>query len=171
MTKAEIEAAAAIAEQKIACQEATHRQTVDSFASDLALYAEHASAVVELYGKCEINDFYVTADRNECNPVERKTHRSTKSLTLWSSYRQVGDGTGNRGELVGRKLVLDELGEFVQLSRTGTWSKWQGEANEWSTTEQMMSPAEVAAAYLSYCEAILKALAAAFTDAGAEEES
>jgi len=162
-SEAQIAAAAAAAADAVAKQTADSEELRAQFASDLALFARHAPAVVELRGVREIAHYYVTSGRNGCNPVKRLERRQAKSIELCSTYSIVNDGTGNRGEYAGTKLIFAaDYHGFVMLTRTGTWSKWQGEADEWSTTERVLSPAEVAEECYANKDTIMLAFENAF---------
>lgn len=71
----------------------------------------------------------------------------------WAGRRVSGDGVeedhprANEGSYEGSSLYLRADGEFVRLSYSGSWSRWQGASSEWSADEATLSIEEVARRY------------------------
>lgn len=53
----------------------------------------------------------------------------------------------NRGECYGCRLYLSQFGEWVETTRNGSWSNWQGEPQAWTGSIAVLTDAEVAEQY------------------------
>ncbi|MBI4822429.1 MAG: hypothetical protein HY791_39580 [Deltaproteobacteria bacterium] len=55
--------------------------------------------------------------------------------------------SANRGSFEGSALFLRVDGSLVRLTYSGSWSKWQGEGDEWTADEKRLTPLEAVKAY------------------------
>lgn len=71
----------------------------------------------------------------------------------WKALRVSGDGAeelypqANEGEIGGRDLFLDTNGRFVEVKYKGTWSRWQGASQGWTSTYRFPAATEIAVEY------------------------
>jgi hypothetical protein len=111
---------------------------------------------------------YETGGQNGCNPVSRKEHHSERGFLLVDGYERTRDATGNRGDLAGSRLFLLIDGRLAEVTREGSFSVWQGEADEWESTLEILAADVVAERY--DIEEILATIAEALTKAVGSRE-
>jgi hypothetical protein len=68
-----------------------------------------------------------TSGRNGCNYVEEIEYFDTKGLRLCSSFSRDKDPTGNSGIYSGEAVYLLVDGTLARVTKSGTWSLYQGE--------------------------------------------
>jgi len=105
----------------------------------------------------------VGAGRNGCHPVRERTY-GPRGVRLLDEYGRRSDESGNRGTYGGYQLYLTAQG-YVELTREGTWSVWQGEWARYDATPAPLTGTAVAAQY--DVDEVIAALAAAVEDAHA----
>jgi hypothetical protein len=124
--KAHLEAAAVLAREITTANGRVELEEAALLADVLAMVKPCLPVLV-----APVRDYeHSSTGRNGCNPVE-KHHNLGRGAVLVDGFDDAGDGTGNRGTLIGKRLVLMENGDLVELARAGTWSHWQGEATTW----------------------------------------
>lgn len=102
---------------------------------------------------------YETAGRNGCNPVSRYEYHDERGAVLVDNYAREKDESGNRGSLGGERLCLLSDGRLAVVTREGSFSHWQGEADRWESTLAVVTPREAMNEY--ELDAVLGALAEA----------
>lgn len=102
---------------------------------------------------------YETAGRNGCNPVSRYDYHGERGAVLVDNYDSEKDETGNRGRLGGERLYLLSDGRLAVVTRDGSFSHWQGEADRWESRLAVVTPREAMNDY--ELDAVLAALAEA----------
>ncbi len=68
-----------------------------------------------------------------------------------------------RGDYLGSQLILTNSGTFLELTRQGEWSRWQGEGSHWGTTERELTSEEAVVSYS--LKEIISGLVEAFKEA------
>ena len=81
-----------------------------------------------------MSESYETGGQNGCNPVHRYEHHVEQGVVLVDDWSRDKDETGNRGALTGNRLYLLSDGRLAEVKRTGSFSHWQGESDEYTTT-------------------------------------
>jgi hypothetical protein len=115
-----------------------------------------------------VSHSYETGGRNGCNPVSRKSHHSERGFLLVDGYESTMDETGNRGDLGGSRLFLLPDGRLAEVTREGSCSRWQGEADEWESTLDILAADVVVERY--DIEEILATITEALTKAAGSRE-
>jgi hypothetical protein len=87
-----------------------------------------------------VSESYETGGQNGCNPVHRYENHKEQGLVLIDDWDSEKDETGNRGALVGERLCLLSDGRLAEVKRKGSFSHWQGEADEYTTTLKIVDP-------------------------------
>jgi len=157
------------AKARLAAQREAEATKQREFERSLQRFMKGIEAVIELEGERPVLRYYASDGRNGCNPVKRVRHGEwgIKVLDRYDSQR---DETGNRGEYGGWRLYALIRGGFCKLTRTGTWSAWQAESNQWEATVRQLTTAEVSTEMLECRDEIEHALVVAFEAAAASEE-
>ena len=101
--------------------------------------------------------WYETAGRNGCHPVSREEWFEERGLLLDDDWADEPDETGNRGGFGGARLYLLSDGRLAVVRREGTWSRWQGEADEWTAELIVVAPRKVVEDY-DLVESVLRPL-------------
>ena len=97
---------------------------------------------------CQIKrEDYSTSGRNGCNPVARYDTFAETGVCLVDNYDRDKDETGNRGTYGGTRLYLLSDGRLAEVEREGTWSCWQGEADIYTATLEVITAADAVARY------------------------
>jgi hypothetical protein len=92
-----------------------------------------ASGIVKTYGD--------TAGQNGCNPVSEREYFEERGVCLVNAYTSAKDSTGNCGRWEGERLYLLSDGRLAETSRTGTWSRWQGDWDRYEATIKIVDAA------------------------------
>lgn len=90
---------------------------------------------------------YQTAGRNGCNPVHTYDTFAERGVCLVDGYDHDKDETGNRGSNGGSRLYLLDDGRLAETQRAGSWSRWQGEPDQWEATLTIVTAAQAVARY------------------------
>jgi hypothetical protein len=90
---------------------------------------------------------YQTAGRNGCNPVHTYDTFPERGVCLVDGYDHDKDESGNRGSNGGSRLYLLDDGRLAEVERSGSWSCWQGEPDQWEATMTIVSAAVAVARY------------------------
>jgi hypothetical protein len=90
---------------------------------------------------------YATAGRNGCNPVHTYDTFAERGVCLVDDYDHPKDETGNRGTLGGTRLYLLSDGRLAETTREGSWSCWQGEADQWEAEIKIISAVQAVRDY------------------------
>ena len=90
---------------------------------------------------------YQTAGRNGCNPVHTYDTFPERGVLLVDDYDRDKDETGNRGTYGGARLYLLDDGRLAFVERDGTWSCWQGEADTYTATLEIISAEKAVGAF------------------------
>jgi hypothetical protein len=67
--------------------------------------------------------------------------------------RVIGDGafqahpSANRGHYAGNDLYLTTAGTWLELRYDGSWSRWQGEGDDWTAEQERLNTSEVVERY------------------------
>jgi Chaperone of endosialidase len=88
-----------------------------------------------------------TAGRNRCNPVNREAFFDERGFMVRNDYATVRDSTGNSGTLEGCRIYPLTDGRIARVTRSGTFSYWQGEPEQWEATFEILTAKEYADEY------------------------
>jgi hypothetical protein len=90
---------------------------------------------------------YSTGGRNGCNPVHTYDTFTETGVCLVDNYDRDKDETGNRGTLSGARLYLLSDGRLAEVEREGTFSHWQGEADQWEASLEVITTVQAVTRY------------------------
>jgi hypothetical protein len=90
-----------------------------------------------------------TSGRDGLNPVRQRDFSQHRGVCLADTFGHEKDETGNRGKCDGSRLYLLTDARWLEVTRTGTFSHWQGEWDRWEGAERLMQPSEVAEEYVA----------------------
>ena len=145
-----------------------HEAVTEAKAELLTRVVEAVKPALRAVSDRIVAESYETMGRNGCNPVSRTEYHSERGLMLVNDYDRTKDETGNRGDLGGSRLYLLTDGRFARVDREGSFSHWQGEADEWKSTLGARTARQVAEAY--GVDDVVKAIGDALTKARGTRE-
>jgi hypothetical protein len=102
-----------------------------------------AKPALRALAKRIVRSSYKTAGRNGCDYVARTEYHDEIGVCLDDRYDRETDSAGDRGSFCGTRLYLLRDGRLAETERTGSWSQWQGAADEWETTIRILTPRDV----------------------------
>jgi hypothetical protein len=100
----------------------------------LAKVLEIVKPSLRAVSKRVVSVSYESGGRDGCHPVSRVEYHDVQGVMVYNAYSTEEDGSGNRGTYVGTRLYVSRDAQLFEVERAGSWSHWQGEASEWTST-------------------------------------
>jgi hypothetical protein len=119
-------------------------------------YAKHNGTIMTSYEQT------CYASSNGEGTTERAYYqvagRKVRGLLCWDGFDTECPNNQNSGTYTGERLWLTEAGQWLEVSRTGEWSQWQGSSRSWKGTVRVLCDAAVVTEYPDRLDDILEEL-------------